>query len=121
MRYLSNSASRRSVATIPKSPREIGVGVVMPREMKGDMLSWSKVRQTMCFAMSSPSVSAAAARGAAEHAELGAMRMVEHDRAGRLGKRRAELEFRRVGQEGASDDGRSRGILALHHHARGGA
>src|SRR6202040_772067 len=54
MRYLARSASSRSVATTPKSPREIGVGVVMPREMKGDMLSWSKVRQTMCRVMAVP-------------------------------------------------------------------
>ena len=37
----------RSAAVAPNSPRDSGVGVVMPRAMKPDWVSKSKVRQTM--------------------------------------------------------------------------
>ena len=37
---------RRAPMT-PNSPRDSGVGVVMPRAMKPDWVSKSKVRQTM--------------------------------------------------------------------------
>ena len=37
----------RGAATRPNSPRDSGVGVVMPRAMKADWVSKSKVRQTM--------------------------------------------------------------------------
>ena len=37
----------RREASAPNSPRDSGVGVVMPRAMKPDWVSKSKVRQTM--------------------------------------------------------------------------
>ena len=37
----------RPDAIAPNSPRDSGVGVVMPRAMKPDWVSKSKVRQTM--------------------------------------------------------------------------
>ena len=37
----------RRDASAPNSPRDSGVGVVMPRAMKPDWVSKSKVRQTM--------------------------------------------------------------------------
>ena len=37
----------RPDAMAPNSPRDSGVGVVMPRAMKPDWVSKSKVRQTM--------------------------------------------------------------------------
>ena len=37
----------RRDAIAPNSPRERGVGVVMPREIKPDWVSKSNVRQTM--------------------------------------------------------------------------
>ena len=37
----------RGEARAPNSPRDSGVGVVRPRAMKPDMVSKSKVRQTM--------------------------------------------------------------------------
>src|SRR6185503_19683240 len=49
--------------------------------------------------------SSRAAGGAAEHAEAGAVRMVEGDRAGGVLERRAELELRIVGGERAGDHG----------------
>src|SRR5215471_16882722 len=48
-------SSSRSVATMPKSPREIIVGVVNPRAIKPEVLSRSKVRQTKCCGMGAPS------------------------------------------------------------------
>jgi hypothetical protein len=41
------NASIRRDASAPNSPRDSGVGVVMPRAMKPDWVSKSKVRQTM--------------------------------------------------------------------------
>src|ERR1700731_4447382 len=46
------SSRSRSVATIPKSPREIMVGVFSWRERNGEALSRSKVRHTKCCAIS---------------------------------------------------------------------
>ena len=43
---LSNARMRRAPMS-PNSPRDSGVGVVMPRAMKPDWVSKSKVRQTM--------------------------------------------------------------------------
>src|ERR1700691_5797948 len=48
----ASSCSSRSVPTMPKSPREIMVGVAEPREMATEVLSRSKVRQTKCWGMS---------------------------------------------------------------------
>ena len=42
-----NNARMRSAPIRPNSPRDSGVGVVMPRAMKPDWVSKSKVRQTM--------------------------------------------------------------------------
>ena len=70
------------------------------------------------------------AAAAAEHAELGAMRMAELDRAGLehaaigargFGQRLAHLEGRIVGKQRAGQHDRSRGAFALHHHAARGA
>src|SRR5688572_2356020 len=41
------NARMRPDAMAPNSPRDSGVGVVMPRAMKPDWVSKSKVRQTM--------------------------------------------------------------------------
>ena len=41
------SARMRLAPMSPNSPRDSGVGVVMPRAMKPDWVSKSKVRQTM--------------------------------------------------------------------------
>src|SRR5579885_2268582 len=51
MPWRSRSARMRGAATTPNSPREIGVGVVMPRAMKPEIASKSKVRQTICRGM----------------------------------------------------------------------
>src|SRR5260221_14558064 len=74
-------------------------------------LSWTQPR----------AASAATAGGAAQNAELGAVRMIEHDRPRGLRERRPELEFRGVGEQRAGDDGGARGALALDHHPRGRA
>ena len=42
-----SSARMRRAPISPNSPRDSGVGVVMPRAMKPDWVSKSKVRQTM--------------------------------------------------------------------------
>src|ERR1700723_3340634 len=55
MPCLSIRATSRSAATMPKSPREIMVGVVISRAMAGEALSKSKVRQTKCWGMGSAS------------------------------------------------------------------
>ena len=41
------NARMREDARAPNSPRDSGVGVTRPRAMKPDMVSKSKVRQTM--------------------------------------------------------------------------
>ncbi len=46
--YLSSSARIRAAPMMPNSPREIGVGVVMPRATQPDIASRSKVRHAMC-------------------------------------------------------------------------
>src|SRR5712691_542918 len=61
-RFLS-SARMRAAPITPNSPRDTGVGVVMPRAIQPDMASKSNVMQTMCFATRS-SLSAA---GPTEH------------------------------------------------------
>jgi hypothetical protein len=48
--FLSNRRSR-SVATTPKSPREIIVGDVISRAIAAEALSRSKVKQTIWFVM----------------------------------------------------------------------
>src|SRR5512145_2632263 len=48
-----SSASSRSVATMPKSPREIQVGVELSGVSAPEVLSRSNVRQTKCLAMNS--------------------------------------------------------------------
>src|SRR2546427_12569992 len=57
------SARMRAAPITPNSPRDTGVGVVMPRAIQPDMASKSNVMQTMCFATCS-SLSAA---GPTEH------------------------------------------------------
>ncbi len=52
MAYFSSSARIRSAPTMPNSPREIGVGVVMPRATQPAITSKSKVRQAICLDMS---------------------------------------------------------------------
>src|SRR3954465_6084438 len=46
--FFFSKARIRSLATTPNSPREIAVGVVMPRAMNPDIASKSKARQTRC-------------------------------------------------------------------------
>src|SRR5437879_4892358 len=48
-RFLS-SARMRAAPITPNSPRDTGVGVVMPRAIQPDIASKSKVMQAMCFA-----------------------------------------------------------------------
>src|SRR5271170_1017388 len=62
----------RAEATTPNSPREIGVGVVMPREMNPDRASKSKVRQTRWRGMAL-SRRAAARRGPQKRVQRRAM------------------------------------------------
>src|SRR5688572_21220547 len=45
-RYFASSARIRGIAMAPNSPREIGVGLVIPRAMKPDIASKSKPRVT---------------------------------------------------------------------------
>src|SRR5215467_6990576 len=45
--YVFSKARMRCAPIRPNSPRDSGVGVVMPRAMKPDWVSKSKVRQTM--------------------------------------------------------------------------
>src|SRR6478672_9857059 len=49
-----SKARMRRDASAPNSPRESGVGVVIPRAMKPDWVSKSKVKQTMWRGMASP-------------------------------------------------------------------
>src|SRR6266699_3012877 len=49
-----SSASTRAAPITPNSPRETGVGVVMPRAIQPEIASKSNVMQTMCFATRSP-------------------------------------------------------------------
>ena len=46
-RSFRNFRMRPQATVAPNSPRDSGVGVVMPRAMKPDWVSKSKVRQTM--------------------------------------------------------------------------
>src|SRR5256885_14905817 len=46
-RSFRNLRMRPEATVAPNSPRDSGVGVVMPRAMKPDWVSKSKVRQTM--------------------------------------------------------------------------
>src|SRR5258708_12736435 len=59
-------ARMRAAPITPNSPRDTGVGVVMPREIQPDIASKSKVMQTMCFATRS---------------SLSAVGPTEHDRS----------------------------------------
>src|SRR6266487_3088904 len=61
-----SSASTRAAPITPNSPRETGVGVVMPRAIQPEIASKSKVMQTMCFATRS---------------SLSAVGPTEHDRS----------------------------------------
>src|SRR5712691_565204 len=45
-----SSARMRAAPITPNSPRDTGVGVVMPRAIQPEIASKSKVMQTMCFA-----------------------------------------------------------------------
>src|SRR5713226_5174789 len=45
-----SSARMRPAPITPNSPRDTGVGVVMPRAIQPDIASKSKLMQTMCFA-----------------------------------------------------------------------
>ncbi len=47
MPFALSKARMRRAPTSPNSPRDSGVGVVMPRAMKPDWVSKSNVRQTM--------------------------------------------------------------------------
>src|SRR5712691_10460874 len=56
-----SSARTRAAPITPNSPRDTGVGVVMPRAIQPDIASKSKVMQTMCFAITGVSIDARAA------------------------------------------------------------
>src|SRR6266702_7929274 len=56
-----SSARMRAAPITPNSPRDTGVGVVMPRPIQPDIASKSKVMQTMCFAITGASIDARAA------------------------------------------------------------
>src|SRR5712691_10189118 len=59
-RFLSRASTRAAPIT-PNSPRDTGVGVVMPRAIQPDIASKSKLMQTMCFAITGASIDAGAA------------------------------------------------------------
>src|SRR6266705_1355857 len=48
-----SSARMRAAPITPNSPRDTGVGVVMPRAIQPEIASKSKLMQTICFAMRS--------------------------------------------------------------------
>src|SRR5438552_15744866 len=50
MPRFSSSARMRAAPITPNSPRDTGVGVVMPRAIQPEIASKSKLMQTMCFA-----------------------------------------------------------------------
>src|SRR6266849_7528284 len=54
-----SSARMRAAPITPNSPRDTGVGVVMPRAIQPDIASKSKVMQAMCFATRSIGADAA--------------------------------------------------------------
>src|SRR5258706_15218912 len=56
-----SSARMRAAPITPNSPRDTGVGVVMPRAIQPDIASKSKLMQTMCFAITGASIDARAA------------------------------------------------------------
>src|SRR5260221_2473840 len=56
-----SSARMRAAPITPNSPRDTGVGVVMPRAIQPDIASKSKLMQTMCFAIPDGSIDARAA------------------------------------------------------------
>src|SRR5438034_6623686 len=62
-----------------------------------------------------------AAGAAAEHAEFGAVRVIERHRPCRLAKGGAKFEALVVGEQRAGYHRRARGTLALYDHARGRA
>src|SRR2546426_11775448 len=59
-RFLSR-ARMRAAPIAPNSPRDTGVGVVMPRAIQPDIASKSKLMQTICFAITGASIDARAA------------------------------------------------------------
>src|SRR2546427_4456269 len=50
MPWSLSSARIRAAPITPNSPRDTGVGVVMPRAIHPEIASKSKLMQTMCFA-----------------------------------------------------------------------
>src|SRR5580698_4625916 len=99
---LASSCNSRSVPTIPKSPREIIVGVVVPREMATEVLSRSKVRQTKCRGMARlpvpSSLAPQPAQGQTDQADQ------RDQRPGPLDDRRRQIELlgqRQQNQAGA--------------------
>src|SRR5258708_37378869 len=61
MPCFSSSARMGAAPITPTSPRDTGVGVVMPRAIHPDIGSKSKLMQTMCFAITDASIDARAA------------------------------------------------------------
>src|SRR5436853_7430629 len=61
MPRFSSSARMRAAPITPNSPRDTGVGVVMPRAIQPEIPSKSKLMQTMCFAITGASIDARAA------------------------------------------------------------
>src|SRR5450755_3854103 len=82
----ASSASSRSVPTMPKSPREIMVGVALPPAMEAEVLSRSKVRQTKCCGMT-PILSGLASTCRAAHRAQG-----DADQAGQRDHRPRRLD-----------------------------
>src|SRR5258708_22678732 len=56
-----SSARMRPAPITPNSPRDTGIGVVMPRAIQPDVASKSKLMQTMCFAITGASINARSA------------------------------------------------------------
>src|SRR5216683_1086536 len=79
MPCFSNSARMRAAPITPNSPRDSGVGVVMPRAIQPESASKSKLMQAMCFAMGSMINAARPARDKGYHA-AGVFRMAERRR-----------------------------------------
>src|SRR5580698_3473788 len=104
---LASSCRSRSVPTMPKSPREIIVGVVVPRETAIEVLSRSKVRQTKCCGMARSSRAATLTRRAAHCAQRDADEPDQRDQRPRaFDDRGREIELsgeRQQDQAGADE------------------
>src|SRR4029079_10339744 len=80
-RYFASRARMRGIACAPNSPREIGVGLVIPRAMKPDMASKSNPSVTRWAVMRGP-------RGGVRYREFDSLRSRLFSRMNLPGKSR---------------------------------